>query len=198
MNYSNEISHIIFDSLFLLGIFLLPVGIGFCLVPEKMFKLAKKMNRWVVTDLFFNKLNKPRYKEMFFYRHHRAVGAFIVIASLVSFYILYFYTGYESVTSVLVKLAGSELEKWLFVTLYYLLLGAIVLTAIFGVIMFIRPSTLKTFEKWSNQWIDTDGPLELMNKQKNLPDKILAGNPRIFGFFVILGAIYIVWNTYPT
>ena len=63
--------------------------------------------------------------------------------------------------------------------------------------MFIRPSVLKTFEKWSNRWIDTDGPLKALDKQKHLPDKILPGNPRLFGLFVILGATYIIWSSYP-
>jgi len=81
--------------------------------------------------------------------------------------------------------------------LYYLLIGAMVLAFIFGVIMFIRPSALKTFERWSNYWVDTDAKLKVLDERKDLPDSILPGNPRIFGIFVIFGAIYIIWSTNP-
>ncbi len=198
MNYSSELYLWISNVLLIIGIILLPVGLGFCFFPDKMFNLANRMNKWVSTDHFFNEINKPRYKESCFYRHHRIFGLVIVLVSLASVYSLTFYIGVESVIGVLVMLAKSEFEKWLFVILYYLLIAAICLAVIFGIIMFVRPSALKSFEKWSNHWVDTDGPLKGLDKQNNLPDQILPGsNPRIFGFCIILGAIYIIWCTYP-
>jgi hypothetical protein len=181
----------------MVGVLLLPVGLGFCMFPEKMFQIAKKMNKWIVTDHFFHSINKPRYKESYFYRHHRLFGTVIIIFSCFSLYILTLYLGVESINHILVRLADTRFEKWLFVTSYYLLLCAIILAVIFGIIMFIRPSVLKSFEKWSNHWIDTDTPLKALDKQSNLPDKILPGNPRIFGLFVIIGSIYIIWSTFP-
>lgn len=197
MSYSNEFYLWISNALLIIGILLLPIGLGFCFLPNKMFKLANRMNRWIVTDQFFNEINKPRYRESFFYRYHRIFGVVIVLVSTVSLYSLTFYLGMESVTHILISISESEFEKWLFVVLYYLLIAAICLAVIFGIFMTIRPSALKSFEKWSNHWIDTDDPLKVMDTQKNLPDRILPGNPRIFGFFIILGAIYIIWCTYP-
>lgn len=197
MNYSTEFYQWLLNSIFMIGILLLPVGLGFCLFPDKLFNIAKKMNKWIVTDHLFHHLNKPRYKESFFYRHHRVFGSVIIFASIVSLYTLTFYLGMDSITYVLVKLAGSSFEKWLFVILYYLLLGFICLAIIFGAVMIIRPSTLKSFEKWSNHWIDTDRPLKILDRESDMPDRILPGNPRVFGLFVILGAIYMIWSTFP-
>ena len=197
MDYSIELYIWMLNVLFIIGIMLLFVGAGFIFIPDKIFKLAVRANHWVDTDSFFHKLNKPRYKEHFFYRHHRIFGITIIIASIASLYTLTFYIGVESVTHVLTRIAESEFEKWLFVVLYYLLIGANILAVIFGAIMFKRPSALKTFEEWSNQWIDTDSPLKALDRQKHLPDRILPGNPRIFGLVIILGAMYIIWNTNP-
>jgi hypothetical protein len=198
MNYSNELYAWMQNVLFIIGILLLPVGVAFSFIPGKMFNLANKMNKWVATDHFFNEINKPRYKESFFYRHHRVFGAVIVLISIASLYSLTLYIGVGSISQVLIRLAESEFEKWLFIILYYILIVAIVLAAIFGIFMFIRPSALKTFEKWSNHWIDTDGLLKTLDRQNNVPDKILPGNhPRIFGGIVMLAAIYIIWRTCP-
>ena len=69
MNYSTEILSWAQEVLFVIGVFMVPVGLGFMLIPEKTTKLANKVNRWVATDVFFNKLNAPVYNERFFYRH---------------------------------------------------------------------------------------------------------------------------------
>ncbi len=197
MNYTNEIYTWLLNFIFVIGVLLIPVGMGFMLIPEKIFKIANKLNHWVATDDFFHRLNAPRYKERFFYRHHRVFGALVIIASIICLYMLTYYTGIESIMDYLVKLAESEFEKWLFVMLYYLLIAAIVLAIIFGLIMFSRPSALKSFEAWGNHWVDTDGPLKFMDSNKDLPDRILPGNPRIFGFFVALAGIYMIWNVKP-
>jgi hypothetical protein len=197
MNYSGEFYLWILNIIFIIGVLLLPVGLGFCFLPDKMFKLANRMNKWIVTDHFFNAINKPRYKEHFFYRHHKLVGFFIVVLSVMSLYSLTFYMGIDRTTDILLKFSESEFEKWIFVVLYYSLIVAISLSIIFGIIMFIRPSLLKSFEEWSNHWIDTDTPLKKLDKQNNIPDKILPGKePRIFGVFIILAAFYIIWSTY--
>lgn len=197
MNLSNEFYNWVLSFLFIIGVLLIPVGLGFMLVPEKIFKIANKMNRWIATDGFFNKINAPVYKERFFYRHHQVFGILVLLASIICLYMLTFYTGVENITVNLVKLAGSEFEKWLFIVLYYLLIAAIILAFLFSLIMVIRPSLLKSFEAWGNRWIDTDGPLKVLDRKKDLPDRILPGNPRIFGFFVTLAAIYIIWSTNP-
>ena len=195
MNYSSEFYGWINDALFILGLLLLPVGLTFCFKPDKMFTMAKSMNKWVTTDNFFNKVNKPIYQESFFYRHHQLFGITVIVASITSLYMLVFHIGIEPVTGILVRMAESEFEKWLFVILYYILISTTVLVIVFGVIMIARPSTLKVFENWSNRWIDTDTPLKSLDKQNNVPDKILPGNPRIFGIVIILAAIYIIFST---
>jgi len=168
MNYTNELYIWVLNILFIIGIMLLPVGAGFIFIPDKIFKLANRLNHWVKTDSFFYVLNKPRYKERYFYRHHRVFGIVIFFVSIACLYMLSVYNGVETITDNLVRFAESEFEKWLFVILYYILIGANILAVLFGAIMFIRPSVLKAFEEWSNLWIEIDGPLKMLDEQKNL------------------------------
>jgi hypothetical protein len=198
MNFSNELYLWLLDVLFIIGILILPVGLGFCFRPDKMFDLAIRMNKSISTDKFFNAINKPRHKEFYFYRHYRVFGMVIVVVLTICLYMLAFHNSIEFVTHVLERVAESEFEKWLFVVLYYILIVAIGLAVVFGVIMFIRPSVLKSFEKWSNHWVDTENSLKVLDRENNMPDKILPGNqPRVFGLFIILGAIYMIWSTWP-
>ncbi|GEM_PF-3137289 len=197
MNFSNYAALWIGNTLFIIGVILLFIGVGFILFPDKIFKLAGRLNFWVNTESFFNRINKPRYKEVYFYRHHKIFGAIIFISTLVCLYTMVISIGIESTTNSLMNISKSEFEGWLFVNLYYILIFTNILAVIFGIIMIIRPSALKTFEIWSNHWVDTDSSLKKLDAQKDLPDRILPGNPRIFGLFIIFGAIYIMWMTNP-
>ena len=114
MNYTSELYLWILNFLFVIGILLIPIGLGFMLIPDKIFKIAIRLNRWIVTDGFFNKLNKPVYRERFFYRHHKVFGIVVLIASVVCLYMLTVYIGIVSVTDNLIKLAESEFERWIF------------------------------------------------------------------------------------
>jgi hypothetical protein len=197
MNYTNELYSWAFQLLLILGVLLIPVGLGFMFVPDRIFKVASRLNCWIATDVLFNKINAPVYKERFFYRHHQTAGIAIIIFSSACLYMLTSYLEIETITAYLLLLAESELEKWLFVNLYYLLVAALFFAFLFGIVMFMRPSALKSFEEWSNRWVDTDGALKILDKNKDLPDKILSGNPRFFGFMVTMAAIYIIWSVYP-
>lgn len=194
MNYSNEINIWFMHILFILGLMLIPIGIGFMFIPDKVFAIAKRLNRWIATDVFFNRINAPIYKEKFFYRNHKPLGVIIIMAALTCIYLLTFYSGIAEIIGVLNTLAESEFEEWLFVISYYLLVAALFIAVFFGFIMFIRPSALKSFESWGNHWIDTEKKLEVLNNKKDLPDTVLSGKPRIFGFFIFVSAVYIIYS----
>ncbi len=89
----------------------------------------------------------------------------------------------------------SEFGKWLIVSTYYLLLGGLGIALIIGLVVLVRPSLLKSLEKWGNRWIDTDSELEGFDRIHEIPGNILPGRPRWFGAFVLLGALYIIYST---
>ena len=197
MSHTTVFQEWFISSLFVLCILLIPIGLSFFFIPRKMFLIANKVNKWISTDNFFHSINKPIYKERFFYRNHRIVGTLVIVISVLCLYFLTFYVGVETVTDNILRLSDSNFSKWLNVILYYILLFLISLVIIFGFILVIRPSLLKTFEKWCNHWVDTESSLNLLNSRNDLPDKYLPGNPRLFGLLILFSAVYIVWCTYP-
>lgn len=182
-------------ALFWIGVLLVPLGAGLVLIPDKVLALAGSLNRWISTKPFFDQINRPRYQERAFYRHHRLFGALIVVLSLISLYMLDLYIAPRDLVAQLIRLAETEFGKWLLVSLYYLLLICLVLALIIGIIVFIRPSLLKSLETWGNRWVDIDRTLEQLDEVHEIPPNILPGRPRWFGLFVLLGAAYMIYRT---
>ncbi|MGB1799354.1 MAG: hypothetical protein ACPHLK_00830 [Gammaproteobacteria bacterium] len=183
------------SSLFILGVLLVPLGLSFLFLPEKMSRFGERLNNWISTEHFFDSLNKPRYQEKLVYRYHFVFGAFIIVASIISIYMLYFYTDIEPLMQKIALMAETSFGKWLLESLYYILLAANALAFVIGMIIFIRPSLLKAIEEKANSWVETEEKLKVLDKTKELPDTVLPGNPRIFGTLILIGAIYIIINT---
>ena len=66
---------------------------------------------------------------------------------------------------------------------------------IIGILVFLRPSLLKSVERWSNRWVETEDTLQGLDKVHDIPANILPGKPRLFGLFVLIGALYIIYST---
>ncbi len=183
------------SSLFWIGVTLFPLGLLLVLVPQKAMRLTNFLNQWISTQAFFEAINKPRYLERVFYRHHYLLGIVIVLLSALSIYMLVFYSGVETTASYLLQLAHSEFERWLFVNLYYILVFVMIISLLVGGIIIARPSALKKLEAWGNRWITTEEKLRPLDEMHDLPPNILSEKPRLFGLFVLLGATYIMYMT---
>jgi len=182
-------------ALFWIGVLLIPLGAGLILIPDRVLAMTGTLNRWIATKPFFDQINRPRYQERLIYRHHHLFGAIIVVLSLISLYMLDLYIAPRDLVAQLVRLAETEFGKWLLASLYYLLLVCLVLALIIGIIVFIRPSLLKSLEAWGNRWVDIDRTLEQLDEVHEIPSNILPGRPRWFGLFVLLGAAYMIYRT---
>lgn len=197
MDTNVELYTWLMNSLFILGLLLLPLGLSFLLVPERILKLGEKLNRWVTTEHYFEILNKPRYQERVVYRYHHLFGILVMVLTSVSIYMMYFNSDVIVDMEKLSLLADSAFAKWLLIMLYHILIGANGLAFILGLIILIRPSMLKTLENKANHWVHTEEKIKILDSTRELPASMFPGNPRIFGILVILGAMYIIWHTMP-
>ena len=182
-------------SLFCLGVVFIPVGLALILFPAQVLAWGNSVNRWISTTAFFGALDLSRDHERFYYKHHRFFGGLIIILAAVSIYMLAYYIGLDATVAGLQKLAVSAFGQWLLVNCYYILISLCGLALVAGLIILIRPSLLKSLETWGNRWIDTQAPLKRFDEVHEIPTNILPGKPRLFGCFVLIGAIYIVYVT---
>jgi hypothetical protein len=182
-------------SLFILGVLLIPLGLSFLIIPEKLEEIGNKLNRWVNTEYFFAELNKPRFQERLIYRHHRVIGLLIIVSTAVCIYMMAFYSDITVILNKILQMTDSIFGQTMLATSYYILIGANIIAFIVGLILVIRPSVLKSIEKISNNWFETEQKLKVLDSTRELPESMFPGNPRIFGTIILIGAIYIIIST---
>ncbi len=180
------------DALFWLGVSIALFGGFLLLAPASAIRLSRRLNRWVSTDGFFQILDKPRYHERFYYRWHKAVGMMLLLASLYIFYMMSFRTNISSAAALAPIFNQNEMNEWLYEAMQLFFTGVGVLGAIVGLVIFVRPSALKTLEAKANRWFKTEDTLKKLDSQYVIPENILPGNVRLFGSLVLLGGVYIM------
>jgi hypothetical protein len=183
------------SSLFWIGVLLLPIALALIFAPVWTMQCSNKLNRWISTKQLFENLNRPRYQERILYRHHRTFGAMIVLLSLFSVYMLFFYSGPTETLGYFTRLVKTQFGIWLVTNCYYILLFLNVLAFFIGILVFFRPSLLKSIEHWSNRWVETENTLEGLDRVHEIPANILPGKPRIFGLIVLIGSVYILYSS---
>lgn len=182
-------------ALFWLGIIVSMVGLFLIVLPSGAMSLNRYVNKWISTDRFFRSLDQPTYKEAFFYKWHRLFGVLILLGSAYVLYMLYFRTDVNVAAKLMPVVHNFNANAWIYQSMVIFLLITNVVIFVLSLIIIIRPSLLKMAEGFFNKWIQTNRPLERLNDQYQIPDKILPGNVRLFGLLVLAGGIYIALST---
>lgn len=191
MGVNTEIQVWLINSMFVLGILIVVLGLWIIFLPRHFLRVGQSMGKWISTDRYFESLDRPRYQERFIYKHHQIVGALIVAGSLYTLVIL-ISIDFARISAALPVLVSHLMSEWIYVSLYYLLLGANLMALLIGGLVFIRPSLLKRVEESLNRWIGIDENLKKLDETHEIAIDILPGNPRLFGIAVMLGGVYIV------
>jgi len=122
--------------------------------------------------------------ERIFYRHHRVIGAAIVVAAVYIQYFLVFHFSPAAVSDLLLAALSDAVIKPVLAHLAQQLLffGALLAFAV-GLLLAVRPSTLKPVERLAHQ------PLRLPGWQRMLADPLLGrcSGAALLGLGLLLG-----------
>lgn len=182
-------------SLFWLSVLISLIGIIFIVKPGVLVQSSRKLNRWISTSGFFDALDRPRQVERIVYRYHRWFGFIILVAAGYCLYIFLMNMDMQRMIRILPVVGNPGFSEWLYEMLYYILISANTLALVAGLIMLIRPSLLKNLEAISNRWIASDKWMKPLDQPHSIPEHILPGNIRLFGLIVLIGGLYIMFNT---
>lgn len=171
---------------------MLCVGLCFLLLPAQMIRLSLKLNQWISTEKFFNKLEEQRHGERFLYRHHVIFGMFLITAAAYIFYSFMFSFNPEKFSISI--FTSTSANQWLIQSLVFINLLLSFLIFLIGIIVTIRPSVLKGFETVMNRWIIVDDSLKKLDVQMKVPDTMFTRRPRLMGLLIVIGSIYILIN----
>jgi hypothetical protein len=158
------------------------VGAGMLLRPERVAFLNQYFSRWVGVDKIEEQLDRPRWTERIFYRHHRLVGGILIIGAI---FVLYSFLFSYNVRKISAVTAPGNWELW--DALVAMLLIGSVLAALVGIIVLARPSLLRDIEKSTNRWIPVEPAVKLFNSMRYSFDQPILRHRKIAGVLMVIG-----------
>lgn len=172
------------------------VGLLLLARPQALFKLNARLSRWVDTRALFGVLDQPRHVERFFYRHHRIVGALIVLGAT---YVLWRWAFAYDRSDLQALLGQSWVSRgldWIPVALEATLVALHAAILAIGLVICLRPSLLKGIERTANHWQPGPGTARLDSVVANL-DVAFEGYPRVSGLLLAIASIWCLTALVP-
>lgn len=175
---------------FVLLLFSLIIGLLLLFQPAVVIRL----NRWASALFSLRRSTKalemPRYVDRAFYNHHKILG---VIVTLTSAYVLYYFsTVYDTnaLTGSMMHDGYGDIYGMLYDAIRIIMLLTAACSLLIGVIVFIRPSRLKSVESWSNRWVSTRRASRSLAQEKDQINQMAYNNPRLVGIIFVCLSIY--------
>jgi len=181
---NSMLSEIFFDASYLfivIGSFIaLFFGLALLLAPIATLKFNAKINTHISLREKTKNIEKQIKSETYFYKYSKISGALLIFGSLFLLYTLSTFNIYNLIPYLSHQLSSSAWE-WLLQSaqLFFYITGSFIL--LFGLLIFIRPSTIKKFEEASNHWVSTRKHFSKMSKDIHFANKLVNAYPRAFG-----------------
>ena len=163
------------------------VGVGMLLKHGQVVRLNQYLSRWTNTDALAEQLDRPRWSERYFYRHHRLVGASLLIGAAVILNTFLFSYNLRRISNFI-----KPDYWWLLDALVGMLVIGTVPAAIVGFVMLSKPSLLRDFETSANRWISTDRLLNWINGTHDSVEHSILQHRKLAGVSLIFGSAYIL------
>jgi hypothetical protein len=180
-------------AIFLLFGALFGVLLGLLLIfkPQLVERLNRVANRWISTRHINRWLERSVSVEHWFYKHHRAIGATVVLGA--SYVFVYFGILFDKAYT-LDRLKGKFPAQLLDVLLDALVLGSLVggvVALIAGLFLWLRPSMLRGMEEEANLWVSTRRATKIFDVPRDQVDRFVARHAQRVGWLLLLGSIYL-------
>lgn len=177
-----------------------PLGVVVSLLlivkPQLLERFSRVANRWVSARHFNHFLDQSISIEHWFYRHHRAFGAFVMLGSLYVF--TYFGVLFDKTFAlqhlnwrIPLKLTSGLLDALVLSSLT----GAVVAFMV-GLFLWLRPSLLKGIEVEANQWVSTRRAIKMLEIPRDQIDSFVAHHAQRVGWLLLLASIYLFFVTF--
>lgn len=194
------LSEIFYDASYLfiiVGTFIgLILGLGLIFAPTLTLKLNEKINTRISLREQTKSIETPIRSEPFFYKHSKISGLILIIGSAFVLYTLATFNPYTLIPH-LPKSISPPAWDWIIQAgqIFFVITCAFIL--IFGLIVLIRPSMVKNFEQAANYWVSTRQRFSTMSNDINLVNKLVNTYPRVFGSFITLFALIVLFFLLP-
>ena len=156
-------------------------GAVLLLMPRQALSDPTRWRRWLLEIDFAGPFARRYSIERTFYRRHRAFGVAVIAGALAWLSLLWGLRGRQWVEGALAAMLGSAGIRVLTMT------GAIVglLALAFGVLLLVRPSTLKGIEAAVNRWIE---PFPGLDGKADV-SRLVVRAPRLVGLILLAAGL---------
>ncbi|MCF7965305.1 hypothetical protein V3O24_16970 [Methylobacter sp. Wu8] len=161
------------------------VGVAMLLKPEQLMRLNQQVSRWICTEKIAVQLDCRRRIEPFIYRHHRLMGAGVLIGALFVLHTFLFRYNLRVISTLI-----PEKYWWLSDALVSLLLIGSLLAALIGGVVLSKPSLLRDIEASANRWVGTEHASSWLNRNHHFIERILFSYHRLFGACILTASLY--------
>lgn len=166
-------------------------GVLLVLAPERALAFAARLNREYSVGWLQRLLDAPRTTEPWIYRSHRTVGSVLVIATAYFFLRLADGLSAETIALLFGRLGPEPVIDVLAWTAFVVLLAGNAIGLLIGVVVFVRPSALKSAEDWANRWIASDRATAVLDRSDDRAEGLVHRYPRRVGAVVIAASLYV-------
>ena len=168
------------------------VGARMLLKLERIVFLNQYFSRWISANRIEEQLDRPRWTERFFYRHHQLVGGVLFVGAI---FVLDSFLFGSKTRRIYAAIAPGN---WGLVdALMGMLLVGSVLAALIGIIVLAKPSLLREIEKSANRWISTEGVVKRIDGMRNSFEQQILRHSKIAGVSMIIGGFCVLFVLGP-
>lgn len=164
--------------------------------PEFLNLINRMANRWITARRLNQILDRSISIECWFYRHHRAFGAVVIMGSLYIF--IYFGILFDRAYAL------QQLNWKIPTNLMAGLLDALVLSSLtgatvafmVGLFLWLRPSLLKGIEEDVNKWVSSRQAIKMLEIPRDQVENFIARHAQRVGWLLLLGSIYLFFTMF--
>jgi hypothetical protein len=168
------------------------IGLGLLFAPERFARINAFWSRWIDTRRFESAMDRPRWTERFFYRHHRVVG---IVMSIASWFVLYHFLLTPNIRRYVARVT-TDVAGLLDAGVSIVVIGA-VWGATIGLILTFKPSLIRDIEASANKWVSTDRMGQKVNEIHMRIDPFVLHHRKIFGIIMIAAAMIVMGRILP-
>src|SRR5690606_15380959 len=170
-------------------------GLWLVVAPGGALRVADRLNREFSISWLQRALDAPRATEHWIYRHHRVVGAALVLATAYFFWQLATAYSVSGLAALFADAAPAVVVDLLAAAFTAVLVLGNTAGLLLGVVIFVRPSALKSTEGWANRWIASDKAAEFLDRRDDRAEGYAHRYPRRVGIVMLAATLYIVLIT---
>ncbi|MDD5301258.1 MAG: hypothetical protein PHD65_12295 [Gallionella sp.] len=164
--------------------------------PQLMEYFNRIANHWISARHLNHFLDQTISIEFWFYRHHRALGAAVMLGAVYIF--IYFGVMFDKHYALRYSQWGIPLGllDGLFDALVLSSLTGAVVSFMVGLFLCLRPSLLRGIEEGANQWVSSRRAIKMLEVPRDQVESFVVRHMQRVGWLLLLGSICLFFATF--